>query len=45
MGVDGLLIGVLTEQDLMVTENGVDASTYAILMDSIIYLRNPLNQC
>ena len=39
---DGALIGELTEQDLMVRESGVDAGP-DVLLDSIIYLRNPLN--
>ena len=43
--VDGLgvLIGELTEQDLMVRESGVDVGPYVMLLDSVIYLRNPLN--
>ena len=40
---DGRLIGELTEQDLMVRESGVDAGPYVMLLDSVIYLRNPLN--
>ena len=39
----GRLIGELTEQDLMVRESGVDAGPYVMLLDSVIYLRNPLN--
>ena len=39
----GTLIGELTEQDLMVRESGVDAGPYVMLLDSVIYLRNPLN--
>ena len=39
----GALIGELTEQDLMVRESGVDAGPYVMLLDSVIYLRNPLN--
>ena len=39
----GLLIGELTEQDLMVRESGVDAGPYVMLLDSVIYLKNPLN--
>jgi CBS domain-containing protein len=39
----GQLIGELTEQDLMVRESGVDAGPYVMLLDSVIYLRNPLN--
>ena len=30
------------EQDLMVRESGVDAGPYVMLLDSVIYLRNPL---
>ena len=40
---DGALVGELTEQDLMVRESGVDAGPYVMLLDSVIYLRNPLN--
>lgn len=40
---EGALIGELTEQDLMVRESGVDAGPYVMLLDSVIYLRNPLN--
>ena len=40
---DGELIGELTEQNLMVRESGVDAGPYVMLLDSVIYLRNPLN--
>ena len=40
---DGALIGELTEQHLMVRESGVDAGPYVMLLDSVIYLRNPLN--
>ncbi len=39
----GALAGELTEQDLMVRESGVDAGPYVMLLDSVIYLRNPLN--
>ena len=39
----GVLIGELTEQDLMVRESGVDVGPYVMLLDSVIYLRNPLN--
>ena len=39
----GVLIGELTEQDLMVRESGVDVGPYMMLLDSVIYLRNPLN--
>ena len=39
----GALIGELTEQDLMVRESGVDVGPYVMLLDSIIYLKNPLN--
>ena len=39
----GSLIGELSEQDLMVRESGMDAGPYVMLLDSVIYLRNPLN--
>jgi CBS domain-containing protein len=39
----GALVGELTEQDLMVRESGFDAGPYVLLLDSVIYLRNPLN--
>jgi len=41
--VQGVLVGELTEQDLMVRESGVDVGPYVMLLDSVIYLRNPLN--
>ena len=40
--VSGALVGELTEQDLMVRESGFDAGPYVLLLDSVIYLRNPL---
>lgn len=39
---DGRLVGELSEQDLMVRESGFDAGPYVMLLDSVIYLRNPL---
>jgi CBS domain-containing protein len=39
----GALIGEITEQDLMVRESGVDVGPYVMLLDSVIYLRNPLH--
>ena len=39
----GALIEELSEQDLKVRESGVDAGPYVMLLDSVIYLRNPLN--
>jgi CBS domain-containing protein len=39
----GALVGELTEQDLMVRESGFDAGPYVLLLDAVIYLRNPLN--
>ena len=39
----GALIGELSEQDLMVRESGVDAGPYVMLLDSVIYRRNPLD--
>ena len=43
VGDDGTLVGELTEQNLMVRESGVDVGPYVMLLDSVIYLRNPLN--
>jgi CBS domain-containing protein len=42
LGDDGELVGELTEQDLMVRESGFDAGPYVMLLDAVIYLRNPL---
>ncbi len=39
----GALVGELSEQDLMVRESGFDAGPYVLLLDAVIYLRNPLN--
>jgi CBS domain-containing protein len=41
--VAGALVGELTEQDLMVRESGFQAGPYVMLLDAVIYLRNPLN--
>ncbi|MFM9111435.1 MAG: CBS domain-containing protein [Prochlorococcaceae cyanobacterium] len=38
----GELVGELTEQDLMVREGGFNAGPYLMLLDAVIYLRNPL---
>ena len=38
----GVLVGELTETDLMVRESGFDAGPYVMLLDAVIYLRNPL---
>ena len=43
LDADGALVGELTEQDLMVRESGFEAGPYVLLLDSVIYLRNPLN--
>lgn len=40
---EGHLIDEMTEQDLMVRESGVDACPHVMLLDSVVYLRNPLN--
>ena len=40
---DGKLVGELTEQQLMVRESGLDTGPYVLLLDAVIYLRNPLN--
>ncbi|QPN68715.1 CBS domain-containing protein [Synechococcus sp. CBW1006] len=42
VGSAGELVGELTEQDLMVRESGFDAGPYVMLLDAVIYLRNPL---
>ncbi|MFN9636756.1 MAG: CBS domain-containing protein [Synechococcaceae cyanobacterium] len=42
VGEQGELVGELTEQDLMVRESGFDAGPYVMLLDAVIYLRNPL---
>ena len=38
----GSLVGELSEKDLMVRESGFDAGPYVMLLDAVIYLRNPL---
>ena len=40
---DGKLIGELTEKDLMVRESGIDVGPYLLLLDSLIYLNNPIS--
>jgi CBS domain-containing protein len=40
--VAGALVGELTEQDLMVRESGFQPGPYVMLLDAVIYLRNPL---
>jgi CBS domain-containing protein len=42
VGEAGDLVGELTETDLMVREGGFDAGPYVMLLDAVIYLRNPL---
>lgn len=42
VGEEGELVGELTEQALMVRESGFDAGPYVMLLDAVIYLRNPL---
>jgi CBS domain-containing protein len=42
VGAAGELVGELTETDLMVRESGFDAGPYVMLLDAVIYLRNPL---
>lgn len=39
---EGKLIGVLSETDLMWQETGVEPRPYIMILDSIIYLQNPL---
>jgi CBS domain-containing protein len=38
----GLLVGELSEKDLMVRESGFEAGPYVMFLDAVIYLRNPL---
>lgn len=38
----GKLVGILSEDDLMWRETGVETPPYIMLLDSVIYLRNPL---
>ena len=42
VGEEGELVGELTEQALMVRESGFDAGPYVMILDAVIYLRNPL---
>jgi len=42
VGEAGDLVGELTESDLLVREGGFDAGPYVMLLDAVIYLRNPL---
>jgi CBS domain-containing protein len=39
----GVLVGELSEKDLMVRESGFQSGPYVMLLDAVIYLRNPLN--
>ena len=43
LSAEGALVGELTEQDLMVRESGFEPGPYVMLLDAVIYLRNPLN--
>lgn len=38
---DGKLVGVLSETDLMWQQTGAPLPTYIMLLDSVIYLKNP----
>ena len=40
---NGQLVGELSEQDLMVRESGFQTGPYVMLLDAVIYLRNPLS--
>lgn len=42
LGPAGELVGELSERHLMVRESGFDAGPYVLLLDAVIYLRNPL---
>lgn len=37
----GVLVGVISESDLMWQETGVEPAPYVMVLDSIIYLQNP----
>ncbi|XGB41541.1 MAG: CBS domain-containing protein [Nodosilinea sp. LVE1205-7] len=37
----GKLVGILSESDLMWQTTGVDMPAYVLLLDSVIYLKNP----
>jgi CBS domain-containing protein len=37
----GALVGILSESDLMWQATGVDTPAYIMLLDSVIYLKNP----
>ncbi|ACK73283.1 CBS domain containing protein [Gloeothece citriformis PCC 7424] len=37
----GLLVGVISETDLMWQETGVETPPYIMILDSVIYLQNP----
>jgi CBS domain-containing protein len=39
---NGQLVGELSERQLMARETGFDAGPYVMLLDSVIYLKNPL---
>ena len=38
---NGLLVGVISETDLMWRETGVTPPAYIMVLDSVIYLENP----
>ena len=42
VGEAGELLGELSENELMVRESGFEAGPYVMLLDAVIYLRNPL---
>ena len=39
---EGELVGILTQTDLMWRETGLETPPYIMLLDSVIYLQNPL---
>ncbi|HEY9761110.1 MAG TPA: CBS domain-containing protein [Trichocoleus sp.] len=41
LNVEGKLVGILSETDLMWQETGVESPPYIMLLDSVIYLKNP----
>ncbi len=41
LNADNHLVGILSESDLMWQTTGVDMTAYIMLLDSVIYLKNP----
>ncbi|WP_035987998.1 CBS domain-containing protein [Leptolyngbya sp. KIOST-1] len=41
LNADGDLVGILSQSDLMWQTTGIDMPAYIMLLDSVIYLKNP----